>query len=137
MRHFFLSTLIILGFGVSLSITTDRPGSALAEDSLDGKMFEVKVSEQSKGAEPTADELIFKDGTFFSTDCEQYGFSAAPYKATIEGDNTTFESTLVSEKEGKADWTGTIDGNSISGTFVWSKEGQASIDYEFQGSLKK
>jgi len=137
MRRIFLSTLIILVFTVFLSIITDSLSTALAENSLDGKTFEVKVSEQGQDGEPTADELIFKEGTFFSTDCEQYGFRATPYKATAEGDKTMFESTLMSKKEGKADWKGTVDGNSITGTFVWSKEGQDPIKYEFQGNLKK
>jgi len=97
MRRIFLSTLIILVFTVFFSIITDSLSTALAENSLDGKTFEVKVSEQGQDGAPTADELIFKEGTFFSTDCEQYGFSAASYKATVEGNITMFESTLVSE----------------------------------------
>jgi len=137
MRHILLSTLFLLLLAVCLSIIIGSLNKALAEDSLDGKTFLVKVSEKGKDDEATDDELIFKEGTFFSADCEQYGFSPASYKATSEGDKTMFESTMVSEKEGKVDWKGVVSDNKISGSFIWSKEGQDPINYSFEGSLKK
>ena len=137
MKYVFVSESIILLFAVFLLSITVTPGEAFAEDMLDNKMFVIKISEQGKEGESFDDELTFKEGTFFSSDCEQYGFGSAPYKATSEGKKTMFESTLVSENEGKALWNGTVDGDKISGTFVWSKEGQDPLNYSFEGSLRK
>ena len=123
----------LISFAFLFSYTQYAPAS----DQIEGKTFAVSVTEKGKKGEATPDELIFNEGTFFSTDCEQYGFGAAPYKAAVDGSNVVFESTLVSEKEGKTDWKGTIAGDDIKGTFVWAKEGQDPIHYEFQGSLKK
>ena len=137
MRFVLISTSYLLVLAVSLSIISANQDVAFADDSLDGKSFVVKLSEHSKDGEATDDELIFKDGTFFSTGCEQYGFSPASYKTMSKGDTTLFESTLVSDKEGKAEWEGAVKGDRITGTFIWSKEGQESIIYSYEGSIKK
>jgi hypothetical protein len=42
----------------------------------------------------------------------------------------------VSAKEGKNHWKGTVKGNAIEGTQVWTKAGQAPIEYWFRGTLK-
>lgn len=136
MRQILLSTFFIVLSGAFISLVAYNPTIASAEDSLDGKTFTIKLMEHGKDGEPSDDELIFKDGTFFSTDCEQYGFSPAPYTASSDSGTTTFESTLVSEKEGKNQWKGTVTGDKISGVSVWSKEGQDSITYHYEGTLK-
>jgi high-affinity K+ transport system ATPase subunit B len=137
MRFILNSTLYLLVLAVCLSIISASQNVAFADDSLDGKSFLVKLSEHGKKDEATNDELIFKDGTFFSADCEQYGFSPASYKTMSKGDTTLFESTLMSDKEGKAEWEGAVKGDEISGTFIWSKEGQEPIIYSYKGSIKK
>ncbi len=136
MRYFAYSTIIILIFTVALSITNSGMNYALASDSLDVKSFSIKINEHGKDSEATDDELIFKDGTFFSSDCEQYGFSPAKYESKSKDDVTMFKSTLTSEKEGKAEWEGKVKGDNIEGTFIWSKEGQDPIVYTYKGSLK-
>ena len=103
MRFILISTIYLLVLAVCLSIISANLNVAFADDSLDGKSFLVKLSEHGKDDEATNDELIFKDGTFFSVDCEQYGFGSASYKTKSKGDTTLFESTLVSDKEGKAE----------------------------------
>jgi hypothetical protein len=137
MRFILISTLSLFVLAVCLSTISTNLNVAFADDSLDGKSFLVKLSEQGKDDEATNDELIFKDGTFFSADCEQYGFSSASYKTKSKGDTTLFVSTLVSDKEGKAEWEGAVKGDEITGTFIWSKEGQEPIIYSFEGSIKK
>lgn len=137
MRFILISALYLLVLGVSLCVISASQSAASADGSLDGKSFLVKLSEHNKKDEATDDELIFKDGTFFSTDCEQYGFSPASYKTQPKGDATLFVSTLVSDKEGKAEWEGAVKGDNITGTFIWSKEGQDPIIYSYEGSIKK
>lgn len=137
MRQTILSAFVLVLFSSFCSVVTCYPTIASADDALDGKTFAVKVTEHGKDGAPSDDELIFKDGTFFSSDCEQYGFSPAPYSASTDSGTTTFESTLLSEKEGKTQWKGTVTGDDITGTFVWSKEGQDSITYHYEGSMKQ
>ncbi|TDI91448.1 MAG: hypothetical protein E2O72_02000 [Candidatus Dadabacteria bacterium] len=137
MRFILSSAIYLLVLAVCLSTISAKLNFAFADDSLDGKSFLVKLSEQGKDDEATNDELIFKDGTFFSVDCEQYGFGSASYKTMSKGDTTLFESTLVSDKEGKAEWEGAVKGDTITGTFIWSKEGQEPNIYSYEGSIKK
>jgi hypothetical protein len=103
---------------------------------LDGKSFLVELSETKKH-EVTKDELIFKDGTFFSVECEQYGFGPASYESKSKGDAILFESTLNSDKEGKTEWEGSVKGDKITGTMIWSKVGQNPIIYTYMGTIKK
>ena len=137
MRNIVYIALFIFGFTVALSIKGSDTNYALAADSLDGKSFSIKIKEYGKDGEATDDELIFKDGKFFSTDCEQYGFTPAIYESKSKGDVIKFESTLTSEKEGKAEWEGKVKGDSIEGTFIWSKEGQDLFIYTYEGSNKQ
>ena len=103
--------------------------------SLDGKTFIVDFSEKGK-TESTKDTLVFADGTFRSVGCDQYGFTAAPYTATEEGESVGFTASATSETEGEMDWTGTVSGDMIEGEVTWAKEGQDAIDYEFTGALQ-
>ena len=108
-----------------------------AAGSLDGKTFvgESGVTGKDKG-EP--EQIVFKDGTLRSTPCDKYGFAAAPYKATKgEGGIISFEAETVSPKEGKIRWKGRINRDNLTGTFVWTKAGQAAIEYWVKGTIKK
>lgn len=136
MRNFIISKLFLSVLAVFLLVIFAQT-TVYADNSLDGKTFSVKVSENGKDGEARDDELIFKDGTFFSTDCEQYGFSPAAYESQTRGDITMFGSLLKSEKEGEAWWEGKIEGDSVEGRMVWVKKGQDQIVYKFKGSLKK
>ncbi len=137
MRYILSSTLYVLVLVVCVSIISTNLDFAFADDSLDGKAFLVKLSEHGKNDEATDDELIFKDGTFFSVDCEQYGFGSAPYEARSKDGTIAFKSTLTSDKEGKAEWEGKVKGDKIAGTFIWSKQGQDPIIYSYEGSIKQ
>ena len=103
--------------------------------SLDGKTFVVDFSEKGK-TESTKDTLVFADGTFRSVGCDQYGFAAAPYTATAEGESVGFTASANSDTEGEMDWTGTVSGDTIEGEVTWAKEGQDPIDYEYTGTLQ-
>jgi hypothetical protein len=103
---------------------------------LDGRSFSVELTEANK-SEATKDELIFKDGTFFSAECEKYGFTPAPYESKSKDGAILFKSALTSGKEGKTEWEGSVKGDEISGTMFWSKEGQDPIIYTYKGAVKK
>jgi hypothetical protein len=124
-----LVSAAVLAFALAL------PASAFAKGALDGKTFSASTGEKGKTkAEP--DTLTFKDGKFHSSGCDPYGFGDGAYTTKTEGGVTTFESDTVSAKEGKDHWKGTVKGNAIEGTMVWTKTGQAPIEYWFRGTLK-
>lgn len=137
MRNLAFSTFLVFLLGVCLSIIGTGEHNAAAGESLDGKTFNIKLTEYGKDGQPTDDELIFKDGTFSSSECEQYGFGPATYESASKNGATLFEATNSSEKEGKIEWEGKVEGDSITGNFMWSKPGQEPILYTYAGSLKK
>jgi len=136
MRYILVSSIYLCIFSVCALLIGANFNAALADDSLDGRSFSVELSEANKN-EASQDELIFKDGTFFSAGCEQYGFTPAKYEAKSKGGAIMFKSTLMSGKEGKAEWEGAVKGDEISGTMFWSKEGQDPIIYTYKGTIKK
>lgn len=137
MRYILSSTIFALVLTVCVSIISTNLNSAHADSALDGKTFSIKINEHGKDGESRDDEIIFKDGTFFSTDCEQYGFGAAPYEHRTKDGITMFITSSTSEKEGEIQWEGKVEGDKISGTMIWQKAGQEPIFYKYKGSLKK
>src|SRR5258708_2263824 len=127
---------IVVVLGESALLAGVAPAPGFAKGMLDGKTFSgtLGVKGTTKGDK---DDYIFQDGTFRSTACDAYGFSAAAYTAKTEGDVITFESTTSSAKEGEMAWKGTVKGDTIAGTRVWKKAGKAPKDYWFRGALKK
>lgn len=106
---------------------------------LDGKTFEGECFEKGKVAGTgTRDVLIFKGGKFRSTACEKHGCSEANYTTKTAGDAVTWESTLVSVEasEGKIAWKGTVKGDVVEATFVWTKPGQQPSEWTFKGKLR-
>jgi hypothetical protein len=107
-------------------------GLALAEEQhqLDGRTYAIKYKE--KGAWfALKDTLLFRNGRFRSMECDPYGFADAGY--TGDGQHFTAESS--SEKEGRIAWEGTLRGEELEGTFVWTRPGKNPILYTYKGSM--
>jgi hypothetical protein len=136
MRHILILSAYFFIFSVCASLTGANLNTASADDSLDGRSFSVELTETNKN-EATRDELIFKDGTFFSTECEKYGFTPASYDSRSKDGAILFKSALTSGKEGKTEWEGSVKGDEITGTMFWSKEGQEPIIYTYKGTITK
>jgi hypothetical protein len=111
-------------------------GTLAAAGSLDGKTFSVQMGKKGKSA-GNPDDLIFADGTFRSTACDKYGFTAAAYEAKQDGDKTTFTATAKSAKQGTMVWTGTVQGDAVSGEASWNRVRRQPVRYWFKGSTKK
>jgi hypothetical protein len=137
MRNLIISSLLIIVLGVCIFIVCSGDFHAVAGEALDGKSYSINYTEYGKSGNPTKDVLIFKDGKFESEDCEQYGFGPAIYESASKDGATLFEATTTSEKEGKIEWEGKVEGDSITGNFMWSKPGQEPILYTYSGSIKK
>jgi hypothetical protein len=136
MRFISYYSILIFILALSLSIISAQVDTAVADDSLDGKSFSVEMTDTGT-KEATKDELVFNDGTFMSTECEQYGFTPGAYESKSKGGAVLFESTLMSDKEGKAEWEGSVQGGNITGTMIWTKEGQDPVIYTYEGTLKE
>jgi hypothetical protein len=107
---------------------------AFASGPLDGKTFHGKLVQTGKSGH--SDNFEFKDGQFLSTACEHEGFGSGAYTAEGSGTSYTFTAQTTSKKEGTMDWKGAVNGDTISGTAVWTKTGQAPVNYTFEAKLK-
>ena len=103
---------------------------------LDGRTFTGETGEKGKTT-GDAETFVFKDNTFDPLDCHKYGFSAAPYTTKEEGGRIRFEAETKSPKEGSMRWKGVVQGETLAGSMIWTKDGQAPITYWFKGTLKK
>lgn len=121
---------------VALALSPLGTARASAGGVLDGKSFKVEAGEKGK-AKAEDDEVRFAGGLFHSRGCDPYGFEPGPYKATTKDGVTSFEAVTVSPKEGKIAWKGTVKGDRIEGTYVWTKAGQADIEYWLKGLAVK
>jgi len=100
---------------------------------LEGKTFIGEIAKKGD-AKADPDTFAFREGKFHATGCDPYGFKPAPYKVEKSGDDWTFASECKSPKEGSMSWKGIVKGDAISGTVVWTKPGQAPIEYTFKGA---
>ena len=107
-------------------------GMASAGEPLDGRRFGAEVGEKGK-PKAEKDEIVFASGKLHSKACDAYGFGSGAYKATAKDGVTTFEAETTSAKEGKIRWKGTVKGDVIEGSYVWTKAGQADIEYWLKG----
>ncbi len=128
---------VLPSLAVALSIVAFAGAPArAAQGALDGKTFVGESGEKGK-AKGDADEIVFANGTFRSKSCDAYGFTAAPYTTTQKDGVVSFTAHGKSPKEGAMQWTGTVKGDALEGTAVWTKAGQADIHYWVNGKLKK
>jgi hypothetical protein len=102
------------------------PALALAS-SLDGRSFDGVFIERGKTS-GDADTLTFKDGRFRSSACDRYGYSDAPYKATVAGDTVLFEAETESPKYGKLLWKGVIRDGKLDATAMSVRQGKAPVE---------
>ncbi len=126
-----------MGFSLALALVLALPAPAWTEAGLlDGKTFVGQMTEKGK-AKGEKDEFVFKDGKFRSTGCDPYGFTETPYTVSQSDVSANFEAESHSPKEGTMKWKGTVKGDTIEGTAVWMKKGQADMHYTIKGTLKK
>lgn len=108
---------------------------------LDGLTFTSRNGQYGKPGDHS-DTLIFKDGTFVSTDCEKNcNYPAQAYFARRVGEKIEFISeTRCLTQDAEIVWRGTVDGNHIEGTYSWrSSRWYWTIEKEFwfKGSLEE
>lgn len=133
-----VSVFLLLAGGAHPAIGGEGSATGL----LDGKTFVVEQGEKGKQAKGT-DTLIFRNGTFRSAGCDKYGFGDGAYTATAEGDTIRFAAETRSESKGVMHWEGTVRGDRIDATYVWTdkshwyKRNPKPLEQWARGELKK
>ena len=100
---------------------------------LDGKSFSGELGLLGEPA-LAKDLLEFTDGMFVSKNCEeQCGYTTAPYwMREVEGGVEVLSETPCLKSDATIVWRGTVRGNKIEGTFMWtSKRWYWTIEKEF------
>jgi len=102
---------------------------------LDGKIF--AIDNYIDGKLDNSEDIIFWEGNMEGTVCSEYGFQGAAYQITKQSrKGLHFECTMYSKVEGKMVWKGIAKGDEISGTCLWTKDGQKPILLTFEGNRK-
>ena len=97
---------------------------AASRGALDGRNFDGIVLERGKTS-GDADTLIFRDGRFRSTACDQYEYGDGPYTTTRSGDAISFEAQTESPKYGRLLFKGVVRGPRLDGTLTMIRDGRA------------
>jgi len=128
--------LVALGL-LSAALAVNPSAARGAGSALDGKTFVAESGEQGKKAEGPKDEISFRDGKMRSSACEAYGFGEGAYTTMEHAGSVMFQARTESPKEGTIEWKGTVRGDALEGTYVWTKAGQKPITYWMKGTPKK
>lgn len=127
----------LAAIAVALSLGAVLSAVPYSQGVLDGRSFVGDSGEKGKAASEK-DTIHFANGRFHSEGCDAFGFGEAPYKATAAADGSvSWTAETTSAKEGKIQWKGTVRGDQIDGTYVWTKAGQKPIEYWVKGTAKK
>ena len=112
---------------------------------MDGKTFAVSLTEEAKAkpTKPMAEVLQFKSEKLEAELMnDKYGFKKGTYTATIDSSNAeepviTFDAEMKNDAGDQLIWHGTLTGEDIEGSAIWSKKGKTKKTYAFNGSMKK
>jgi hypothetical protein len=101
---------------------------------LDGKSFHgLFIEKGNTTGDP--DTLIFKDGRFRSTACDQYGYGDAPYESIADGDSIRFDAETRSTRYGRLVWKGTVKGNELKCEVLMLQDGKAPVENSVTAKL--
>lgn len=96
-------------------------GNWVATGALDGMAFKVAGKDLSSGAE-LEDEIVFRDGTFQSVDCEEYcNFGWSDYQTKdIDGVIHFTVTTICPDAPHTVVWYGTVTGDEMTLDLTWT-----------------
>ena len=110
--------LLVLAIVLCVGLFSISRDVSAGQGALDGKTFAVETGEKGKSG-GDKDTLTFKDGSFRSAGCDQYGFGDGAYTSSVKGDSIQFEAVTTSPTKGKMTWKGTVTGDKIEVAYVW------------------
>jgi hypothetical protein len=135
----FLGLIVIVLSGATHSIAAETLQNQVESHLLDGRIYAGQNGSKGMPSDHD-DELIFANGQFRSTSCDPYGFGAGTYKTTAIDGIITFEAITQSPSHGQIVWRGTVTGDTLDATSVWTKERwywDIRKEYWFKGRLKQ
>jgi hypothetical protein len=96
-------------------------GDWSAGSALDGRTFEIIGTDLASGA-VLEDEIIFRDGTFQSVDCQEYcDFGWSAYETKTIGDVIHFTArTICPDAPHTVVWYGTVEGDALKVDVTWT-----------------
>ena len=111
---------------------------------LPNQVFTLKVTKKNASGSiesMPADELVLKANRISTKFSIKNGFAVVPYSVTQQGapNSHLLDFTAESTNSNKdiLKWTGTINGNSVTGTAQRLRNGKPAGEYTFTGTLKK
>lgn len=111
---------------------------------LPDQTFSIKVTEKNASGKTEimpADELVLKANQISAAFGTKNGFAAVPYTITQQGAPNSFLLDFTAETSNAQKdilkWTGTINGNSVSGKAQRIRNGKPAGEYSFTGTRKK
>lgn len=96
-------------------------GGWTADGALDGRTFLIAGEDPDSGGELT-DEIIFRDGTFQSVDCQNYcDFGWTEYQTqTVDGVVHWTTTALCPDAPHTVVWHGIVDGDEVTIDVTWT-----------------
>jgi hypothetical protein len=128
---------VILLFIFSACNAQNKPTETTAKSavSLENRIF--KIDSYINGKKENSEDLTFQNALLKGSECVKYGFEPSAFTTTQNGENLTFNCTMLSAKEGKMVWEGKVIGHSLEGKVVWSKTGQTDMTMTYNGQEKQ
>src|SRR5262245_27537613 len=112
--------------------------SAIAKDQFEKTNWKIKVTptdDSNKQGKEFDDTLSFKGGKVETKALKDKGFKAVAYEEdTRSGIVSTFKAAMESDKEGKAEWSGTLTASEIKGELKWTRKDGTVVNYTYEGS---
>ena len=115
--------------------------TAQVKTSLDGRSFSITLTQSGAKKAQTSwhwgnDELQFMSGKMLTSSIKSHErFAEAKYVATAGSTAVKFTCIARNSNGATLKWSGTIQGNKISGTVTW-KNASGSQTYSFTGTAK-
>lgn len=111
---------------------------------LPDQVFTITVTEKNANGSIQSmppDELVLKANRVSTKFSIKNGFATVPYSVTQQGAPNShlldFTAETSNSNKDILKWTGTINGNSVSGKAQRIRNGKASGEYTFTGTRKK
>lgn len=101
---------------------------------LDGKSYHgLFIEKGNSTGDP--DTLVFANGRFRSTACDQYGYGDAAYSAIDNGGTIHFNAETQSPRYGKLVWKGEVKGDRLKGEILMVQDGKPPIENFINATL--
>lgn len=127
---------------ITLILITAISTISFAQNALDGKTFEIKITEKKRIGDPkkTKGVIIFDKGKIGGTISHDNGYSPAEYTTDSKDGLVSTFVNFTAKVKGKKDvlsWEGVINGDEIEGTAIRKRKGEIRTIFEFKGTLKE